>query len=477
MPAVPRLAHLRIGSLSLRSRITLLVTMLAVVLLAPTGLGAATIARQRLSDMEWRQARAQAAITAQDVLRGRLTHPVVPRVAGIDLVQVVTSDHHVLDSSAAARTLPPLTAVLPSPQRPRLDVQSCGDPRVGCVRLSVVLAGTSGASPVVYAGGRVPGLVSTGIFDTFFAVQVAGLVSLTAWTTWRVTGRVLRPVEAIRAELASINLGDLDRRVPVPSSRDEIAQLADTVNGTLSRLDQARRCLERMAERQRQFASDASHELRTPIAGLRAQLEEAQLHPEDSDLPALLERALGDVDRLESIAADLLLLARLGSEGAHRRIRLDLAELVRGELTRRLPRCLLHARLEPGTEVEAEAFHLRRACGNLLDNALRHARRNVWVEVRRVGDGALLTVTDDGDGIPEPDRERVFHRFTRLDTARSRNHGGTGLGLAIALEVAHAHGGTLSIEDCAEGGARFVLRLPLAPPGTGAPEEPAPGDL
>lgn len=463
---------------------TALITFFAVLLLVPGGLAAAAVARQRLTDMEWEHAHAQAVITAADIRAGRLTKTITPRVTGADLIQVVAPDHHVVASSAAAKALPPMTDAWPTRQEPRLDVQTCGLPHVGCVRLEALFAlsapvrtpanvsptgspgtvntGSTTQGPyVVYVGERVSSPMSTGIFDTLFAIQVAGLIFLTAWATWKVTGRTLRPVGVIRAELAAINVNDLSSRVPEPVGEDEIARLAKTINNTLGRLDYAQRGLEQMLEQQRQFASDASHELRTPIAGLRMQLEDAVLHFDATDLRAMLDHALGDVDRLEAIAADLLLLARLGSDTPESRVSLDLAELVEGEVSTRAGRHPTRLCLEAGTMVGVVPGQMRRALGNLLDNAQRHAKGTVSVDVRRAGDGAELIVSDDGEGIPVADRERVFLRFTRLDTARSRAHGGTGLGLAIAQEIARAHHGTLSVEDSPDGGARFVLRVPL----------------
>ncbi|MBC6457234.1 HAMP domain-containing histidine kinase [Actinomadura sp. HBU206391] len=449
---------------SLRARMTVLVTVAAVLLLVPAGLVAGTVARHALTSTEWREVRQQSAVTARAVRSGTITTIVEPRVAGVDLVQVVAPGHHVIASSHAIRGLPPLTDVWPGVRHPRKDLQVCAHSHMGCLRLSAMRVRSSPDSPVVYAGRRAPGVLSTGFFDSLFGIQVVSLIALASLATWKITGQTLEPVEAIRAELASINVKDMSNRVPEPDGADEIAKLARAINSTLDRLEQAKCRLQTAFDQQRQFTSDASHELRTPIAGLRTQLEEAQLHPDETDLHEVLDRALSDVDRLEAITTDLLLLARVGVNHPATLERLDLAELVRTEVSRRSDRLTVHLRLDPGAIVNAVRAQVLRVLTNLLDNAQRHARHAVWTEVRHNGGKAELSVMDDGDGIAEVDRERVFQRFTRLDSARSRDHGGTGLGLAIAREIAHAHCGTLDVEESPTGGSRFVLRLPLAMP-------------
>jgi signal transduction histidine kinase len=214
---------------------------------------------------------------------------------------------------------------------------------------------------------------------------------------------------------------------------------------------------------QLQFAADASHELRTPLAGLRLQLEEALLHLDETEVPELLTALLRDVDRLEAITTDLLLLTRVaaGTTAAEREA-VDLAETVRAEVSRRAGGHEVRLRLEPGVTVDGVRCQLDRLLANLLDNAHRHASTTVEVRVRRDGDTAELSVIDDGAGIAVTDRERIFHRFSRLDTHRGRECGGTGLGLAIARDIALSHKGTLCVEDPAGGGVSFVLRLPLA---------------
>ncbi|WP_062353895.1 sensor histidine kinase [Herbidospora yilanensis] len=230
-----------------------------------------------------------------------------------------------------------------------------------------------------------------------------------------------------------------------------------------AKLEDATTSLRHSLDHQRRFTADASHELRTPLAGLRVQLEEAQLHPDETDLADLLRHALTDVDRLQAILTDLLSLARSESTPLTALEPVDLAELVEEEMARRIgdphPTRL---DLAPGVLVEAVPIQICRVLSNLLNNAQRHAAHDVTVGVRRTGDIAELSVTDDGPGVRPAEREHIFQPFTRLDSARSRDVGGTGLGLAIARDIARAHHGTLHVEDTIPKGARFVLRLPAA---------------
>uniref|UniRef100_A0AAU2VP81 histidine kinase n=1 Tax=Streptomyces sp. NBC_00008 TaxID=2903610 RepID=A0AAU2VP81_9ACTN len=276
-----------------------------------------------------------------------------------------------------------------------------------------------------------------------------------AGVTWLVTRRALRPVEDIRREMAAITASeDLSRRVPEPASRDEVARLARTTNETLT-------ALESSVDRQRRFVADASHELRSPIASLRTQLEVGAAHPELLDV----EGAVADTVRLQVLAADLLLLARLDAGERPGNTRLELDALVREEVSQRtgdrIPVMVAVSAPESGgLEVTGSRGQLARVIGNLLDNAQRHAVSSVTVEVRGIRGGAVVAVTDDGAGVPETERMRIFERFVRLDDARARDDGGAGLGLAIARDVATRHGGRLTVAGAGERGARFELWLP-----------------
>ncbi|MFD5702020.1 sensor histidine kinase [Streptomyces lasiicapitis] len=276
------------------------------------------------------------------------------------------------------------------------------------------------------------------------------LLVVIAGVTWLVTRRALRPVDAIRAEMAAITASeDLARRVPEPDTHDEIARLARTTNETLAALQSS-------VERQRRFVADASHELRSPIASLRTQLEVGEAHPELLDVPG----AVQDTVRLQELAADLLLLARLDAGEKPGQGRVDLAALAREELSQRPGDRVAVTTSLDGAEVAGSRGQLARVLGNLVTNAQRHTRSRVTVTTRADGAWAVLEVADDGDGVPPEERERIFERFVRLDDARSRDEGGAGLGLAIARDVAARHGGTLTVDDALEGGAVFVLRLP-----------------
>jgi signal transduction histidine kinase len=282
-----------------------------------------------------------------------------------------------------------------------------------------------------------------GTLERVLVPGVPLLLLVVAAMTWSSVGRALAPVGAIRREMADITARDLNRRVPVPGSGDEVAALATTVNGTLDRLETA-------VETHKRFVADAAHELRGPVATLRARLELA----EPSELTA---EALTDVQRLQSLAGDLLLLARLDAGEPLRATALDLGQAAAEEALR-LPRrsgVALTLDVAPDVVVTGVRGHVDRLVTNLVDNAVRHAATSVEVVVRREAAHAVLEVLDDGPGIPADQREAVFDRFTRLDEARARDAGGSGLGLAIARDIATLHQGTLRAVD---GG--FVARFP-----------------
>jgi signal transduction histidine kinase len=466
-PGVPS-RRVRLFPRSVRGQITALVTLAAMLIFMPTGVASAMVVRRTLTNNAWRHVRTAALITATAVRHGTLTNP-IPHADGVNLVQVVVLGHRVIAASAAARGLPPISMVWPTANRPRLDVQTCAQARVGCVRISAERVSSSPDSPVVLAGTRVPGVLATGMFDMLFVVQATVLIALSAWGAWKVAGRTLRPVDAISTTLATINVHDVTNRVPEPATRDEIARLARVINDTLQRV-------ERALEQQRQFTADVSHELRTPLAGLRVQLEGAQLDLDDTglrelhtDLREVLDGALRDVDRIQSIVTDMLLLARIEARAPQPLEPVDLTELVRAQVLGRSDKHPIHLHLEPSVTVNASHGLLARVLANLLDNAQQHAKRVVHIEVCRNDGMAELIVSDDGEGIAEADRKRIFQRFTRLDSARSRRDGGTGLGLAIARNIAESYHGTLQVSDSPTGGARFVLRLPLAPRTTNQP--------
>ncbi|WP_098021919.1 sensor histidine kinase, partial [Streptomyces sp. wa1071] len=319
-------------------------------------------------------------------------------------------------------------------------------------RFAAVEATTpDGVTLTVYAGA--PLAAEQEAVNTVRGAMLTGLPLLlvvVAGVTWLVTRRALRPVEGIRREMAAITASeDLARRVPEPGSRDEVAALARTTNETLT-------VLEASVERQRRFVADASHELRSPIASLRTQLEVAEAHPELLDLPG----AVADTVRLQVLAADLLLLARLDAGEKPGSATVELGALVREEVSQRTgDRIAVGVEVPQGGafEVNGSRGQLSRVIGNLLDNAQRHAEGSVAVSVAADGRGVRVEVRDDGAGVPEDERERIFERFVRLDDARSRDDGGAGLGLAIARDVASRHGGTLTVDRAAEGGAAFRL--------------------
>jgi signal transduction histidine kinase len=266
-------------------------------------------------------------------------------------------------------------------------------------------------------------------------------------------------VESLRRGAEEITGGGRTGRLPVPESGDEIHRLAVTLNGMLGRLDAAR-------ARQRAFVADAAHELRSPLTTMRTELEVAQRLADSTDWPALADDLLLDVQRLSRLVDDLLLLAR--SDDANTRPAaaaepVDLADLL-AEVAARHPTVQVTLPPEP-LHVIGDRDALGRAVGNLLDNAVRHAATAVRLTAVPEESAQLISVVDDGPGIPAADRERVFGRFTRLDDGRARDAGGSGLGLAIVRELVRRHHGTVTLHDAGPG-LRAEIRLPAAAPGS-----------
>ncbi|WP_030692927.1 cell wall metabolism sensor histidine kinase WalK [Streptomyces globisporus] len=337
-----------------------------------------------------------------------------------------------------------------------------------------VPAEASGGDRTVLAGQTLIGVDgSTRIVTRLLVMGLPLLMLVVAGATWMAVGRALAPVAAIRSEVEAISAAELHRRVPLPPGRDEIARLATTMNRMLDRLERAQSA-------QRRFISDASHELRSPVASIRQHAEVALAHPDRLTDRATSERlvrtVLSEDLRIQRLVDDLLLLARADEEALRPRPRpVDLDDLVLDEV-RRLRRTAPGLRIGTAgvsaARRRADPRGLGRVVRNLGDNAARHARSEVAFDLAEQPDGrVVLGVEDDGPGVPPADRERVFERFVRLDEARSRrpgdgdgnDAGGSGLGLAIVAELVAAHGGTATVTDGRLGGARFEVTLPPDP--------------
>jgi signal transduction histidine kinase len=336
---------------------------------------------------------------------------------------------------------------------------------------------------------------SVGAVRRGLVVGLPGLVLLVAGVAWALVGRALRPVEGIRSEVEAITGTTIHRRVPEPDADDEIGRLARTMNAMLARLEAAQ-------VRQRQFVSDASHELRSPVTAIRSDLEVALHEGEAAEWPEVARAVLGEEARLERLLDDLLVLAATDETAPPPpSMPVDLAALLAEDAARgrRVPVRVRSSGDGPprpptgsggrdgrargpagasgdqagyqAVRVMGTADQLARVVANLVDNAARHARTTVEVAVEPVQEPSAdngtvrLVVDDDGPGIPPAERERVFERFTRLDEGRARNDGGTGLGLAVVRSIVARHRGRVWVEDAPLGGARLVVELPLATTG------------
>jgi len=291
----------------------------------------------------------------------------------------------------------------------------------------------------------------TGLF-----IGVPLLVGFVGLVTWMIVGKSLQPVEAIRREVVAIAHATLDRRVPEPPVRDELGRLVQTMNEMLDRL-------EKSAKAQRLFVSDASHELKSPLASMRTQLEVSLTHPDQVNWQDTAANVLEENLRMQQLINELLELARMDEQDpssyvGERQV-LDLDDIVFTEVK------TIHGRRIRTDGVSAGQVHgnpsqLRQMLRNLLDNAVRYAREEVRIGLETEHEQVILVIEDDGPGIPPHERERIFDRFARVEESRSRNAGGTGLGLALVQGIVQRHGGQITVGRAGIGGARFEVTLP-----------------
>jgi signal transduction histidine kinase len=451
----------------LRARLTLVASAGLAVALATAGLLLLIALDASLTNEVDSNARQAANQVAGMVNTNALPNP-VPFGEGTLSVQVIDSRGFVVNASAQTDRLVPLLrpAVAYALARSGQPIQMNGQPFGIDAPLRVVAVPAGHHEVVIAAVSYAQVNASLAIAARSVVIGAPLLFLLLAGATWLVTGAALRPIEELRRGAQEITGAAIaqGRALPVPEARDEVHSLAVTLNDMLARLDAAQ-------QRQRGFVSDAAHELRSPIASIRTQLEVAVDHPEVADWRQTAAGVLSDTLRLTRLAEDLLALARMDERAdvarpgrPGRLVNLaGLAEMV----------CARYA--DQGVSVTAAAFGrcmvagdqggLERMLVNLIDNAVRYARSRVSVITRADGPWLVLSVTDDGPGIAAEDAERVFDRFTRLDDARSHEpdaHVGAGLGLAIVRATAMAHGGTAWLEDAVPG-LRALVRLPAAP--------------
>ncbi|MFF4531276.1 ATP-binding protein [Streptomyces sp. NPDC001407] len=456
----PRAAALagRLTPRSVRARTTLAACASVAVVLSVASAAVVFLLRVNLERTVEADAREQAQAVARLASDGRLAQP-LPLDHGTDFIQVVDGHGRVVAASQNLTGRPPLAPARHPHGHRAFNLDARG--HAHHQRVTSVAATTPTGPVTIYVGASLRTADAAEDLTTAALVALSTVLLFTVGAlTWRATGRALRPVEAMRAEVAAIGDRDLNRRVPGPRSDDEIARLADTMNAMLQRLEAA-------GTRQRRFIADASHELRSPLTVVRTQLEVALAHSDPEVRTELVAGALEDTERLQALAADLLLLARLDTTDRDRPDDIvDLADLVHTTVAARGVEAhpvAVHA--PTAITVPGNTLWLRRLLTNLLDNAQRHAHGHITVRLGtdRASGHAVLDVTNDGPPIEPADREKIFERFARLDDARSRDDGGAGLGLPIARDIAAIHKGTLTVLG-APGATTFRARLPVPPP-------------
>lgn len=453
-------AFLRTMTTGVRVRITILATVLSAAALACAGGLMLLVLHQSLLNSADAATSARAGEIAASVRAESLSGLDAASLStskDIDAVQILAADGRVVASTPGDRAAP-ITRPLPPGARTTLDGATIGDDPTE-YRVTAIGTSSPGGTvtiAVAAAEGPITDVVLT--VAVLFASVFPVILVLLAATTYFFVGRTLLPVERIRSEVAAITSTDLSRRVSEPHTGDEVDRLAGTMNQMLQRLHTAN-------ETQLRFVGDASHELRSPLVTVVGLLDLARTRGDSIDHETIDTILFPEAKRLETMVDDLLMLARADERGVPlRRSVVDIDDVVADEATRlrRLGTVSVSARID-AVQVFGDRDKLIRAVRNIADNALRHARSAIEIDVRADASSQACTIaiSDDGDGIPPEDRGRVLDRFVRLDPDRRRSSGGSGLGLAIVDEIVRAHGGVVTVDAGRLGGAAVSITVPI----------------
>jgi signal transduction histidine kinase len=434
---------------TIRGRVTLLaVTLTAALLIGASVLMIGVLRWQLTDNLDENLLQRVNAIAAS------LGDAQATRVGGDEdvLVQVVGADGTTIAASSNVEGAAPI-----APLEPGYTTTSAVPGRSETFRvLTREVETASGAAYLLVGVNRDDVTDPLRIMTRTLAITVPAVVFLLGVLTWWLIGRVLRPVDMMRAQMAEITASNLGGRIPEPGTGDEIDRLARTMNETLARVEDAVR-------HQQRFVADASHELRSPLTRIRTELEVDLSQPVQAADPIATERSvLAETIGLQRLVDDLLHLARSDASATEFvGVSVDLDDIVLSETRWLVERgqVSVDSRRVSAANVTGVPSQLTRAVQNLLDNAERHAASTVTITLAETDGLARLTVSDDGAGIPEAKRGEVFERFTRLDEARSRDAGGTGLGLAITRDIVERHGGTIRLADGPI--TTFVVELPV----------------
>jgi signal transduction histidine kinase len=442
---------------SVRLRATVVATLLCAVVLVAGGILLVRTLDHQLTSTRDDLSRSRVHDLLDQAAAGGLA-PVLRNVTDDSVAQVLGEDGQVIAASANIQGRPAIVAVPGSPSGQARTIQAPDDSETETYRVWIQSGTTATGRVTVVEGSSLESVrEATSTLRRALALGVPLAVLVLALVTWAVLGRALGRLDRIRAQVDAIGPQQLDRRIAHDGRADEVGRLAATMNRMLDRVETS-------AQRQRQLVADVSHDLQGPLAAQRLSLDLALASP-SVNIDLLRTEVLGATSEMEHLVGDLLVLAAVDEGVSVPTAAVDLDAIVLEEAARARTggsKAVDTSRVSAGP-VRANAADLHRIVRNLLDNAVTHAQSRVDLRVGVTDGWVCLDVADDGPGVPDAERDKVFERFHRGDTARTRGSTGTGLGLAIAQSLAGRAGGRIEIVP-APTGANFRLTLPVLGP-------------